>query len=98
MIILVWFLSVLIIGVLIGEIRFCQLKNSQNADKEFSIGNWTDSIDRDMDDIDVECSQIEFVPTTKLAMRGSWRLGQDMSLDESEFEELRESEYSKSLR
>lgn len=97
MIILLWIVSVLIIAVLIGEIRFQRLRVSRNDNKKLSIRKWTDSIDRDMDVLGIEGSETEFVPATKLAMRGSWRLAQDMVMNAGDFVELRECEYSKSL-
>lgn len=54
--------------------------------------------DTDIDVLNIESVKTDFVPTTKIAMRGSWRLAQDMVMDSSDFIELRECEYSKSLR
>lgn len=97
MIILFWFVGVIMTACLIGEIRFRQLRASRNTNKRFNIGKWTDSIDKDMDVLDIESIETEFVPTTKLAMRGSWRLAQDSVMNVSDFAELRECEYSKCL-
>ena len=82
---------------LIGEIRFRQLRVSRNINKRVHVGKWTDSIDKKMDVLDIESIETEFVPTTKLAMRGSWRLAQDSVMDVSDFAELKECEYSKYL-
>ncbi|MGN1158021.1 MAG: hypothetical protein ACI4TK_17745 [Agathobacter sp.] len=94
MIILFWIISVLIISVLIGEIRFHQLKN---INKKFNIEKWTDSIDKDIDGLSIESFGTEIVSTKKIAMRGSWRLAQDLVMNVSDFTELKECEYSKSL-
>lgn len=97
MIILFWIISVVIISVLIGEVRFQQLKKLRNTNKKFNIEKWTDSMDKDIDNLSIESFGTELVPTTKLAMRGSWRLAQDSVMNVSDFTELRECEYSKSL-
>lgn len=97
MIILFWIISVLIISVLIGEIRFQQLRELKNTNKKFNIEKWTDSMDKDINSLSIESFGTELVPTTKLAMRGSWRLAQDLVMNVSDFTELRECEYSKSL-
>lgn len=99
MIILFWIACILIISVLIGEIRFRQLKiMKKSVNKKFNIEKWTDSIDKDIDMLEIESSGIDLVPTTKLAMRGSWRLAQDLVMSMSDFAELRECEYNKSLQ
>ena len=97
MIIVFWIISVLIMAVLIGEIRFQWLRALRNTNKKINFEKWTDSIDKDMDALRIEYFETEFVPTTKLEMRGSWRLAQDLVMNESDFAELRECEYSKSL-
>lgn len=97
MIILFWIISVLIISVLIGEIRFQQLRGLKNNNKKFNIEKWTDSMDKDINGLSIESVGTELVPTTKLVMRGSWRLAQDLVMNESDFTELRECEYSKNL-
>lgn len=98
MIIVYWIISVLILAVLIGEIRFRQLRKIRNNKKKFDVKKWTDSVDKDMDVLSIESFGKELVPTTKLAKRGSWRLAQDLVMSEGDFVELRECEYSKSLR
>lgn len=97
MIILFWIIGILVIACLIGEIRFRQLRVLRSTNKRFNIGKWTDSIDKDMDVLDIEFNETEFVPTTKLAMRGSWRLAQDSIMSTSDFAEIRDCEYSKCL-
>lgn len=98
MIIVFWFLGVLIMAVLIGEIRFQRLRVLRKSNKKINLDKWTDSIDKDMDVLSLESYETELVPTTKLAMRGSWRIAQDMIMNVSDFAELREREYSKSLQ
>lgn len=99
MIILFWIICILIISVLIGEIRFRQLKIARKSvNKKFNIERWTDSIDKDVDMLEIESFGVDLVPTTKLAMRGSWRLAQDLVMSMSNFVELRECEYNKSLQ
>ena len=97
MIILFWLIGILFMAVLIGEYRFRQLKASKNTNKSFHNEKWTDSIDKDMGSLDIEGFEKEFVPITKLAMRGSWRLAQDLVMSAADFRELRECEYSKKL-
>lgn len=97
MIILIWIISVFILAVVIGEIRFRQLRTIRNSTKKLNVEKWTDSIDKNIDDLSIESSGAEFVPTTKLAMRGSWRLAQDLIMNKDDFTELRECEYRKSL-
>ena len=63
----------------------------------FIAKEWSDNIDRDIDILDVETSTSSIVPTTTLAMRGSWRLAQDLVMDKSDFAELSEYEYNKVL-
>ena len=97
MIILFWIISILVIAILIGEIRFRQLRAVKSTNRDFRIGKWTDSIDKDMDVLNIECFETEFVSAAKLAMRGSWRLAQDLVMNVGDFMELRECEYSKNL-
>lgn len=95
MVVLFWIISILLIACLIGEIRFRQLRTFSKTKRKICIGKWVNSIDKDMDVLDVESK--EFVPTTKLSMRGSWRLAQDSMMDVDNFTEIKECEYSKYL-
>lgn len=98
MIVLIWFICVLLIIILLGEIRFHQLKTRKKNSGAFFNKEWADSIDCDIDILDVELSTPSIVPTATLAMRGSWRLAQDMFINEADFEELRACEYNKVLK
>lgn len=98
MIVFFWAISILFIGILISEIRLRRLRALKKSNRNFWKKKWTDSIDTDIDVLNIESVKTDFVPTTKIAMRGSWRLAQDMVMDSSDFIELRECEYSKSLR
>ena len=53
------------------------------------------SIDRYMDDLDVE--YMDIVPRTELQMRGSWRLAKGKTLSIQQFKQVRDSEYQKKL-
>lgn len=98
MIVFFWAISILFIGILISEIRLRRLRALKKSNRNFWKKKWTDSIDTDIDVLNIESVKTDFVPTTKITMRGSWRLAQDMVMDSSDFIELRECEYSKSLR
>lgn len=97
MIILIWFICLIIIIILFGEIRFHQLKKRKKNSAVFITKEWSDNIDRDIDILDVEASTSSIVPTTTLAMRGSWRLAQDLVMKKSDFAELSACEYNKIL-
>lgn len=97
MIIFIWFICLIIIITLFGEIRFRQLRTRKKNREVFIAKEWSDNIDRDIDILDVETSTSSIVPTTTLAMRGSWRLAQDLVMDKSDFAELSEYEYNKVL-
>lgn len=98
MIVLIWFIAVLIIIVLFGELRFHQLKTVRKNSKLFITEEWSDSIDRDIDILDVEMPASSTIATTTLAMRGSWRLAQDLVINKTDFMELSACEYNKVLQ
>lgn len=100
MIVLIWILCVLIIVILFGEIRFRQLKTRKKSNGVIKTGTreWSDSIDSDIDILDVEMPASSIIPSTILAKRGSWRLAQDLVLNVDDFTELSACEYSKVLR
>lgn len=97
MIILVWMVSILVIACVIGEVRFRQLRVLRSMKKSFNIQDWRNDIDENIDSLAIESTETEFIPTTKLEVRGSWRLAQDSMMDIIDFEEIKKNEYNKFL-
>lgn len=98
MIILIWVVGIVGVIILGGELRFRHLKtNNKISNKHLLSKEWIDSIDRNIGTLDIETSVSNIVPVTSLAMRGSWRLAQELVMDTKDFTELLDSEFSKNL-
>ena len=97
MVIIIYFASILLLAVLIGEIRFRQLKLIKKSTDNFLNKEWSENVDKDMNTLNIETPMPDMVSMETLAMRGSWRLAQKLNMDMSDFEELAEIEYRKSL-
>lgn len=98
MIILDWIVSVISIILVFGELRYRYIKNGKGNNKIFQSSiEWTDSIDKDIDSLNIEMPASIMIPTTSIAKRGSWRLAQDMVMGVQDFVEMKEAEYDKYL-
>jgi hypothetical protein len=98
MVIGVWFLIVLSIVIICGEIKYRYFDKQREIRKNHMVSDdWKDSIDIDMDYLSMEHASNEFVHSQSLAMRGSWRLAQDQVMGEQSFRMLATEEYTKML-
>ena len=97
MIILFWIVCIFVISIIVGEVRFRHLGIIKKDSKILISKDWKDSINADMDRLHMEKSVSDFVPTTTIVMRGSWRLAQKSVMDATDFTELKAIEYGKSL-
>lgn len=99
MIILIWLLIILVLTIIIGEARYRKLsKNLGTGLQTINSMNWKESVDVDLCKMNMEYIKDDFVNSTALAMRGSWRLAQENVMGEKTFVELRNDEYSKRLK
>lgn len=98
MIILFWAISVFIITIILGEIRFRHLTATKKNKVKINIAEWQQDIDKDILTLDLEIEKNNFVPMTKLLMRGSWRLAQNSVVTSNNISYLKEIEYKQKLR
>lgn len=98
MIILFWIISVFIITIIFGEIRFRHLTVAKKNKAKINITEWQQDIDKDILTLDLEIEKNNFVPMTKILMRGSWRLAQNSIITSNNISYLKEMEYKQKLR
>lgn len=98
MIILIWTLSMTILIVGIGEIKYRFFDKKEKARERRILGTmWKESTEAEMGNLSIEHTSDEFVPAETLAMRGSWRLAQGKVMGKSSFQVLKMQEYKKML-
>lgn len=100
MFIIIWILSMVIAVIVIGSIKhhfdLNEVKDKINI-LDNLCSNSYNFIDKDIDNLNIECSNITFVDQRNLAKRGSWRMAQDRVITIQTFKELSQYEYSKML-
>ena len=98
MIVLIWIVTILILGLVFGEIRH-RLNLKKKMVKNEKVNKLIDNslTDNDIHNLSSEENYSGYIPLTVLSTRGSWRLGQDNTLNYIDFSTLRDEEYSKTL-
>lgn len=100
MFIIIWLLSIVIAVIVIGSIKhhfdLNEIKDKIDAIDKLCSNSYS-FIDKDINDLNIECPNITFVDQRKLAKRGSWRMAQDRVITIKTFKELSQYEYSKML-
>lgn len=98
MVIVIWLIILFVVIVVAGELTYRYF----NTHKENQINNvipqrFEDSIDVDMDSLNIESTPDELISMQILSMRGSWRLAQNQTMSNETFAILRDNEYNKFL-
>lgn len=99
MLILFWSITILVLGLVFGEIRY-RLNHKKRLQKKEKINNLRDnsSSENDIHGLSAEDYYSDYIPLTTLSTRGSWRLGQGKALSYESFSTLRDEEYRKYLK
>lgn len=97
-IIILWVISMITLIIIMGEVRYRRSYIEQTSHKNVTISNsWKDDIDNNIEQLNIERLDSDFVSRNTLAMRGSWRLAQNQVIDNKTLSALLEEEYSQRL-
>lgn len=97
MIIIIWIVVMLMLIIGVGEMKFRTSHKKRIDCKAHTEKSWIDDIDNNIEQLSIEQLEREFVPLTVLAMRGSWHLAQNQTIDTIKFSVLLEEEYCQKL-
>lgn len=99
--IIIWGICIIVFGILLGEYQYKNLhKNrvSRRENIERTAGKeWKDSVDYDIELLELETVSYDMIPHHMIERRGSWRIAQNQMIDLRKFQEERNIEYSKML-